>query len=202
MTGPLAVDWDPRPYARQVLISRPKLTPETLALAGSLTAAALDDPMFPIFIRRKVLAETGVDPRDPLAVANAIHDFTERNVGFQPDPLVVDRPEPEESSVYDYVQTPHWTLFLEGFGDCLAHSNAQGSVALALGHGFGYRTFKADPTDPERFSHVYALLGFKGPRGEDVWIPSDSTVPGFNAGDQPPEVQDYDPHDFIVARAA
>jgi len=186
--------WDIAPFARRTPISPGvRGTVETLGLMSDLVGASLLDPLYPLFVRRKVLAETGVDPRDIPAVFARAYDYWKANVGYQRDPLVLG-----SESVTDYVQSPHWSLFVEGYGDCLAHAGGMASFAVSLGHGYGYRTLRADESDPSRFSHVYAILGYKDAAGRDVWLPADTTLPHGSLGDELPNVERYSPHDFIV----
>lgn len=189
--------WDVSPFAKRVPVSPgTRGTLETLGLEGQLAAGALLDPNFALYFRRKLLIEPATDPRDIRAVFGNAFRYVQTNVGYQPDPLVYG-----EDSAYDWVQSPHWTFFLEGLGDCLAHAGALGAVSMSLGHGFAFRTLRADPRDPDRFSHVYALLGYPSPAG-DVWIPADTTLPDGALGDELPGIERYSPMDIVIAPAS
>jgi hypothetical protein len=191
------------PYAARVPIARgARGTLETLQIAGRLAGESLLDPAWPLFWRRKLLVETGTDPRDARAVFKNIFDYVKANVGYQPDPLVLELAS-GDASVFDYVQSPHWTLGIEGFGDCLAHAALVGSIAAALGHGFGFKTLKADRQQPDRFSHVYAMLGYLDPHtGEAIWLPADTTVLDGDFGEEAPNVLALSPAFYEVAAAA
>jgi len=171
-------------------------TRESLELAARLAAGSLLDPMFPLWVRRKILIEPGQDPRDVPGVFKRIHDYVKANIGYQPDPLVYMDPDTGES-VTDYIQSPHWSFFVEGIGDCLAHAGAVLAMSSALGHGFGFKTLRADPATPDRFSHVYGVLGYASPSGP-VWIAADTTVPGGGLGVEMPDIWRFSPAFFPV----
>jgi transglutaminase-like putative cysteine protease len=193
---------DPKatPWAQRIAIpTGARGTTRTLEIGAPLAAGALQDPLYPPFVRRKILVETGTDPRDFAAVAANVYRYIQANVGYQPDPLVFGAD--EDASIADYVQSPHWTLFVEGFGDCLAHALVAASFAMSLGHGARLRTLRADPLDPSRFSHVYAVLGFAAPSGP-LWVPVDTTVPDGEAGLEFPHLEQYRPQDFLIAEAS
>lgn len=196
-------DQDPlgvAPYAIRVEIpDGDRGTEKTLEIAGQLAAASLADPLWPLWVRRKLIAQPGTNPRDPLAIFRNAFDYVKANVGYHTDPLARGA---NRSTIADYVQSPHWTLFVEGLGDCLSHASVLGGMAIALGRGFGYRTIKADPLDPTRFSHVYAILGFLGPDGAPHWVPADTSTPGYGLGDEPEDLARVAAHDFIVAPAS
>lgn len=187
------------PFASRVEIpDGDKGTVKTLQLAGDLVAASLADPAFPLFVRRKLVVEPGTNPRDILSVFSNAFDYVQGNVGYQTDPLARGA---DVDTISDYVQSPHWTLFVDGVGDCLSHASALNAFAASLGRGFGYRFIKADPSDPDRFSHVYPILGFKGPDGREHWIPADTSTEGYQLGDEPAALSSFKAHDYIVAPA-
>jgi hypothetical protein len=189
-------------FAQRVTIGRGvRGTKESLEIAARLAAGALLDPRFALFARRKLITEPGTDPRDVRRVFQNIFDYVKANVGYQPDPLVFTDPATGES-VSDYIQSPHWTLLIEGLGDCLAHATLAGSLAAALGHGFGFKTLKMDPAEPDRFSHVYAVLGYRDPSsGSPIWLPADTTVPRGDLGDEVDDIWRFSPRFFQVAEA-
>jgi hypothetical protein len=189
------------PYLERVKIADGQLgTLDTLKIAARLTALSLSDPLFPVYIRRKVLVG-GIDPADAPAVFGSAYNYVVANVGFQADPLS----DGQEDSISDYVQTPHYTLFVEQAGDCLAMSSLLSAISMALGHGAAFRSIHLDPKDPDRLSHVYALMGYQGNQGP-VWLPADATmpsvIPGATFGDTLEGLPGTTPVDLKIADAA
>lgn len=191
-------------YAQRIPI--PDGVPGTYATLDIAAQAARDslgepppwcDIYLPLWIRRKIYDGT-VDPRDTRAVLQKWFDYVRANVGFVQDPMWVGG-----SSLADYVQTPHATLFVEGAGDCLAHAGLLDAGSMALGHGAKFRIVHADPADPNRFSHVYAVFGFVDPMtGGEFWIPADSSLKTEAFGYEVPNLSALRPEDYPVAPAA
>lgn len=138
----------------------------TLDIAAPLARGALLDPMFPIWARSRVLVP-GIDPRESDQVLGHVFDFVVTNIGFQADPLGFEA-DPRARAlglsgnvISDYVQSPHWTAFVEQKGDCLAHAGLVSAICMSLGYPARFRVVRGDPQRPESFSHVYAVCGPK-----------------------------------------
>lgn len=174
----------------------------TLAKATQVTSKSLLDANYPLWVRSRIIAGIDpfddsnswapqVDPSDTLSVFEQAFDFDVLYDGYQLDPLVLG-----SSSISDYVQGPHFTLFKAGCGDCLAHAIVLCSFSISLGHGAKFRVLRGtDPTDPTRFSHVYAMLGSPS----TGWVACDTTDPQGSFNSERDDVASFDPHDLVVA---
>jgi hypothetical protein len=104
----------------------------------------------------------------------AIYDFVKRNVKYRLDPRGL-----------EWVQSPYWTLLVDGQGDCDDQSTLLVALCLALGHGCAFITVKVDPERPDDYSHVYAAIGIiEG--GRERWIAMDTTQANQSFGWEPP----------------
>lgn len=103
---------------------------------------------------------------DQLAELRAIHAWVLRNIRFTNDPIG-----------HETVSTANWTL-THGIGDC-DDINAVLIPTLVMTAGIPARlvTVSNDPSDPSRFSHVYAEAEVNG-----RWIPMDAARPGASFG--------------------
>jgi hypothetical protein len=120
----------------------------------------------------------------------AIYDFMFKNVRYTLDPRGL-----------EWVQTPWYTLLVAGMGDCDDHATAIAALAIALGHGAGFRTVKGDPSRPDEWSHVYPIVGIRE-RGIPRWIPIDTTEiskPRF--GQDPPGADRVPQKNWVIAPA-
>ena len=138
-------------------------TSQTIALIRQAVWQGLQDARV-----RAQLAEIlrGVPAYDSLAEAQAIYAWVLRNIRFTNDPVA-----------HETVSTPSWTL-AHGIGDC-DDINAVLIPTLAMSAGIPVRlvTVSNDPSDPSRFSHIYAEAEIAG-----RWIPLDAARPGAAFG--------------------
>jgi transglutaminase-like putative cysteine protease len=132
----------------------------------------------------------GVGNKDYYSEVRALYDFMRANVRYTLDPRGL-----------EWVQTPWVTLLVQGQGDCDDHAVAIAALAIALGHGAGFRTVKGDPSRPDEWSHVYPVIGIRE-RGVPRWIPIDTTEvsrPRFDA--DPPGADRVEMKTWVVAPA-
>lgn len=108
-----------------------------------------------------------VPAHDPLAELGAIYEWVLRNIRFTNDPVG-----------HETVSSANWTL-LHRIGDC-DDINAVLLPTLVMMAGIPVRlvTVSNDPSDPSRFSHVYAEAEVNG-----RWIPLDAARPGARFGE-------------------
>lgn len=120
-----------------------------------------------------------VPSKDYAAEADAIFQWVKANVAYKLDP-----------SGMEWIQTPTYTTSRRA-GDCDDHSGLIAALAMASGFQAAFRTVAADPTNPTRMSHVYAMIGVsKG--GKTQWYASDSTQAESSLGWNPPGVFDME----------
>lgn len=107
----------------------------------------------------------GVPEYDQTAEAKAIYNWVRRNIRFTSDPVG-----------HETVSTAHWTLTYR-IGDC-DDINAVLIPTLLMAAGIPARlvTVSNDPSDPGRFSHVYAEAQLSH------WVPLDAARPGARFG--------------------
>jgi hypothetical protein len=74
-----------------------------------------------------------------------------------------------------------WTV-----SQCDGHATAIAALAMALGMKAGFRTVRGDPSRPNQWSHVYAVIGI-GQGGKTTWLTADSTQQESYLGWDPPE---------------
>ena len=110
---------------------------------------------------------SGVPAYNTLAELQAIFWWVYRNIRFTNDPIG-----------HETVSTASWTL-THGIGDC-DDINAVLIPTLVMMAGIPARlvTVSNDPSDPSRFSHVYA----EAEVSKDGWIPMDAARPGASFG--------------------
>ena len=108
----------------------------------------------------------GVPAHDTRAELQAIYAWVHRNIRFTNDPVG-----------HETVSTANWTLD-HRIGDC-DDINAVLIPTLVMTAGIPARlvTVSNDPSDPSRFSHVYAEAEVNG-----RWIPLDAARPGASFG--------------------
>ena len=83
----------------------------------------------------------------------ALYYWVKTNITFQPDELLLDRPDKE------LLITPKLLIQIRR-GDCDDFSTLLASLILAAGLPVSiyFVTVAADPQEPERFSHVYVMV--------------------------------------------
>lgn len=128
----------------------------------------------------------GVAPKDTMGEFRALYDYVRANVRYVLDPRDVER-----------IAHPAYNLFVSGQGDCDEMQTVLASMAGAIGHGAAFRTVKADPQRPDEYSHVYTLLGLRGPQGVQ-WIPADVTQQGVSLGWEPPAERVFAYRDWLA----
>jgi hypothetical protein len=131
----------------------------------------------------------GVGNKDYEGEARAIFQFMREHVRYTLDPRGL-----------EWVQTPWFTLLVQGQGDCDDHSTAACALAAALGHGCAFRTVKGDPDRPDEWSHVYPVIGVRK-NGKDLWLPVDSTEKHAEFGQDPPGAERVEQKTWIVVPA-
>jgi hypothetical protein len=98
------------------------------------------------------------------------------------------------------VQDPRALLFQDGTGDCDEHATAIAAMAIALGHHAAFRTVAADPSQPDQWSHVYAMIGVDNPYASEgvEWWAADSTQRNAVLGWEPPAHRISGKKDWII----
>lgn len=136
-----------------------------------------------------MLAQKIVDhlpSKDYRAEADALLQFMKENVRYRLDPAGL-----------EYVPTPWYTLLVSGNEDCDGHSTATAALAMALGHKAAFRTVKGDPSRPEQWSHVYAVIGVPD-KGKIEWLTADSTQKESYLGWDPPQGKLYGMKTWVI----
>ena len=107
-----------------------------------------------------------VPAHDSLAEIRAIYAWVLRHIRFTNDPVG-----------HETVATAHWTL-THRIGDC-DDINGVLIPTLVMAAGIPVRlvTISNDPSDPSRFSHIYAEAEIRG-----QWVPLDAARPGASFG--------------------
>jgi hypothetical protein len=139
------------------------------------------------FLAQRIVADVG--NKDYEGEARAIWQFMRDNVRYTLDPRGL-----------EWVQTPWFTLLVQGQGDCDDHGVATAALAVALGHGAAFRTVKGDPDRPGEWSHVYPVIGVRKD-GKDLWLPVDSTEKHARFGQDPPGAERVEQKTWIVVPA-
>ena len=100
------------------------------------------------------------------AAAEAIFNWVRQKIRFTNDPVG-----------HETISSPDWTIN-HGIGDC-DDINAVLLPTLLMVVGYPVRlvTLSNDPSDPSRFSHIYAEVEING-----QWIPLDAARPGATFG--------------------
>jgi transglutaminase superfamily protein len=89
----------------------------------------------------------------------------------------------------DYVRDPHQVemvvapalTYMKGVGDCDDTSTLMAASAGALGAAHRFRTYKADPSRPDEWSHVVAQIYVP----KQGWVNEDLTLVGMPFGYEP-----------------
>jgi hypothetical protein len=90
----------------------------------------------------------------------------------------------ETSDHYVWLPEADWTTF-----QCDGHATAIAALAMALGLKAGFRTVRGDPSRPDQWSHVYAVIGVPKKGGKTEWLTVDSTQEESYLGWDPPEAR-------------
>lgn len=153
---------DPTPYLRPGAKGLVRLfripddergTVATLEWMAKLAREAASDPEF-ISWARAIVRDIG--SKDYESELRRLLDYVKENVKYQLDPADV-----------EWVSDPRHTLLVSGAEDCDGISALLVALALALGFGGGFVTYKADPRRSSEWSHVASFLAFR--KGGKVW---------------------------------
>lgn len=159
-------------------------TRETLQEMARLAAEAARDPYFVQEARGIV---RGLPPRDQVAEADAILQWVKHGVDYRGDPYEM-----------DWVQSPGWTLYVEGQADCDDGSTLICALDLAIGLGCVLRAARLDSAQPDEFSHVWSLAGVRD-GGRALWLAQDFVPTPAVLGQEPPGPWIGEAMDFVVA---
>ena len=184
--GPAKSAWEMRRIGEKDTGTR-----ETVRVMAELAQAGAMHPGLLVDARRAV-RNAGLASKDYAGELEAVFDYVRNNVRYVLDPRA-----------YEYVQHPAWTLYTDGQGDCDDSTTLIGALAMQLGHGFSIRTIRADPSRPDEFSHVYALVGYRDKDGVH-WFAADPTHPrpeDATFGWEAPEGMKWGTEDLVVAPA-
>lgn len=160
-------------------------TADTIKVMSQLAVSGSQHPGIRMAAER---VTRGLGSKDYEGELRAIFDLVKDNVRYVLDPRA-----------YEFVSHPAWTLFVSGQEDCDGGATLLCALALAAGHGCAFRTVAADPSRPDEFSHVYAVLGAKGRWWAADWThptPAEATF-----GWEPPADSVYSVRDWPVAPA-
>ena len=129
-----------------------------------------------VWLAKKIVKDVSPGPKKNYrAMVGKILEFMKTEVKYELDP-----------SGLEYVQTPHYTLLTEGSGDCDDAATSAAALGMALGFKAGFRTVRGDPSRPDQWSHVYAVIGIPV-KGKVKWLTVDSTQPESHLDWDPPE---------------
>lgn len=163
-------------------------TPETMALMRELAIEAAGDPFFIQHARGVVRGLGSKNYEEALA---RILDYVKTRVDYLPDPI-------NEQDI-DWLQSPGWTLFVEGQGDCDDLSMLIAALDLGVGLGAAYRALPLNKADPTQESHVYPLGGIRTSEGV-IWLAQDAVPSVAELGWEPPQSEWAGrPYDVVVA---
>lgn len=158
-------------------------TTETLEIMKELAIEGSQDPGF-VQEARGLVRECG--SRDTLCEAATILRCVHECVDYRNDP-----------SFAEYIQSPGWTWFIEGAGDCDDASCLIATFDISVGRGARFVAFKLDRARPDEFSHVQCQVGIRGPRGVE-WLGQDSIVQNPKLGWSPPAAENIGPPNILV----
>lgn len=180
---------NPATFRRVKIPKGSRGTTATLKIMADLAREAASDPYF-IMEARSIVRGNG--SKNYEQDARSIMDYVKRSVDYRPDPIA--------DGMVDWVQSPGWTLWVDGQGDCDDTTTLVAGLNMAAGLGAMEKAVRLNPQDPSSFSHVYALAGFRDPRsGQVVWLAQD-TVPDPVLGWEPgPEEQVGPPNTELVS---
>ena len=179
---------NPATFRRVKIPKGSRGTTATLKIMADLAREAASDPYF-IMEARGIVRGNG--SKNYEQDARSIMDFVKTRIDYRPDP--------QADGMVDWVQSPGWTLYVDGQGDCDDSSTLLAALDLAAGLGASFRAVRLNRADPSSFSHVYTMAGWRDSRtGRVVWAAQD-TVPDPVLGWEPPaEEQVGPPNDELV----
>ena len=150
-------------------------TTETLEkMAGMIIEASQDAG----FVQEARACVRECPPRNPRCEGQAIYDWTK-------DDVVIYRNDP---TFMEYIQSPGFTLFVDGQEDCDGSSSFVGACDTSIGRACRLAAYGLDPekAKDKEYSHVLCELGIREPNGGVLWLGQD-TVAGRGFGWRPPE---------------
>ena len=146
----------------------------TEATLRRMTELAAKDARDWFFIKQVSRIVRACPPRDQLCELDHLLRFIKGFVRYQPDPLTA------LHGYVELVQAPLQTMVRRA-GDCDDMSAWIAAAALALGLRPKFIVIKANESEPDEYSHVYAAVQVKG-----RWYGMDATVPTSTVGWEPP----------------
>jgi hypothetical protein len=158
-------------------------TLDTMQIMGQMALEAGTDPSF-LEDARSIARECAA--RDYQCVMAGDLEFP-RTLGQDGFPRVryMEGPLGEDvdgSQVYQYLQSPGWTLYVSGQGLCADMATLEAGLLISQGIGAGFRCVFLDPTRPNGASHVYAMAITK-----NGTFAIDPVPDGSQVGDEPPQ---------------
>ena len=166
VSGPVP---NPDTFRRIKIAEGARGTTQTLEQMAELAVEASQDPYFVQFARG-VVRECG--GRDHVCEARAILEWAKREITYRHDPALM-----------EYLQSPAWTAFVDGAGDCDDGSSLISAMALSVGLGTMFRAVALNKANPKEFTHVYPMIKIPG-RG---WFAADFVPPTVQLGWEPPK---------------
>jgi transglutaminase superfamily protein len=124
-----------------------------------------------VFLARDIVQHVG--SKDYRQEANAIFEYVKAHVRYRLDPMAM-----------EWIQTPLYTL-QTAQGDCDDMSSLICALAVAAGHRAAFVTVAGDPSRPNSYSHVYAMIGVTT-NGKTEWLAADATQNNATLGWEPP----------------
>jgi hypothetical protein len=94
-----------------------------------------------------------------------------------------------EADCFDVATDDHYVWLPEAdwtTSQCDDAASLTAALSIASGHRAAFRTVKGDPGAPDRFSHVYPVIGVVK-AGKTLWLPADSTQRESSLGWDPPD---------------
>jgi len=154
---------------------------------AQLAKLAAHDPAFVMWVRGQV---SDLKSKDYKGEAQRIFDIVKKYVRYVRDP-----------NGLEFLQDPRSVIFRDGSADCDEHACTIAAMALAIGHHAAFRTVAADPTRPEEWSHVYAMIGVEDVNQPDgvAWWAADSTQRASYLGWNPPADRISNMKDWVVS---
>lgn len=161
-------------------------TTATLKKMAELTVEGSQDPYFVEEYARPLAR--GLASKDYVGEARNILRWVKDTIRYTQDPYSL-----------EWLQSPGWTVCVEGMGDCDDMCSTIGCLALALGHGCTFRALKLDPNNPSEFSHVYCLINIRDDKLGPISLAADPVPEVAELGWEPPRSMWLDVNDLVVA---
>lgn len=160
------VGWDPVALAELVQVVEvpdgEAGTDATIQIMADLAQKAAKDPAF-VLGAQEIIRGANLRPKDFKGELETLFNWVATHIRYTMDPRSL-----------EWVQAPFYTMHVRRAGDCDDEATLLCALAGALGHGWGFRAYRADPARRNEFSHVVARLAYRGPRGAE-WLTADVT---------------------------